>query len=174
MSKIQFITLIVTLVGVQVGSQYFLSHGHDVYRDDIYSLRDVYRDIKLDREKIPVHIANKVPAESDNSGLCEGGGVDYLADKINEITYQLESFSGRLDNLAESKGGNKVDSNDVLKSIELSEIEINLVYQEAISIMEGVSSDDNSKDRFDKEGEVLNLLSTIPASRRSEIYNKIF
>lgn len=36
-SKIQFITLIVTLVGVQVAAQYFLSHGYNLSRDEVSS-----------------------------------------------------------------------------------------------------------------------------------------
>lgn len=40
--------------------------------------------------------------------------------------------------------------------------------------MEGISLNSNSKDRFDKEGDVMDLLSTIPSSRRSEFYKKLF
>ncbi len=174
MSKVQFITLIITLVGVQVAAQYFLPHGHDFPRDEVSLSRDMHSDKKDEREIISVSIANKVQADSGRSDQCEGGGVDYLADKINEIAYQLESFSDRIDDLSESNDGTNINSNGALKKSELGEAEIDSVYQEALSIMEGISSDSNSKDRFDKEGEVMDLLSTIPVSRRSEFHKKLF
>lgn len=66
---------------------------------------------------MPVSIANKVQADAGKSVQCEGGGVDYLADKINEIAYQLESFSGRIDELSESNNGANANSNGALKNL---------------------------------------------------------
>lgn len=174
MSKIQFITLIVTLVGVQVGSQYFFYHGHDVHNYEIASLSDTHSDQSSELNKTPILIANKLSAESEKFVQCEGGGVDYLADRINEIAYLLESFSDRIDDLSEFNHGNDIGSHDALKNPELSEDEIYSVYKKALGIMEGISLDSNSKDLFDKEGEVMGLLSTIPASRRSEFHKKLF
>lgn len=174
MSKVQYLILVVTLVGVQMGFQYFLSHGNDTYSGDITSQRGVYVDKNTEFKKMPISISKKVPVESNNFSECDGGGVDYLAGRINEISAQIESLSDSIDDLFEYDNGKNVVSSDVRKAPELSEDEIYSIYQKALSIMEDISLDSDSKDRFDKEGEVMGLLSTIPASRRSEFHNKLF
>ncbi len=172
MSKIQFVIILVTLVGVQFCSVHFFMSANGVCRSKISSLPDEYAE-SASKEKVNTEpVADSFIEE--NAGIERPSSMARIEERISEVAFQLEYLIGHVDELSIIL----VETNNVGKNIAenpaLGDVEISVMYQKAVVEIDSISVTDDPRDYLRKQGEVLRIASKLPESERNELFKKLY